>query len=337
MADGRLETQRRARSRCSTERTASDLERVALWLGRPAGYGRSRKRRCPRSAGLHRPRVRSDVDLSRATIRRRTWTQSQVLPRRWLLLKGDGISAGGDIGGASRAGCVRAARSCLSSVGDAATVRAPRSSSPTSVRPPRRLGAGVVVSASRWTPGQVSPSAKLVACRAIGEGSSELDPRRRLIRPGASVSERRCPLRGGRQSRRRFATRVSGRTRLGRVLLRTRPVRLLAKPSRRMAKSLELERSSEEARAGNGSSWRGDFRACSGSCRRYGRPIERRVGIASALSIVALRPRVEVRGFGPESKRVWIEVASLARPADQRGPHVGGNIGVPRSTQPIAR
>jgi hypothetical protein len=125
-AGEQLDSQRRVRSRCSTERTASDLERVALWLGRLAGYGRSRRRRCPRSAGLHRPRIRSDVDCLARRFGRRTWTTRQVLPRRRLLSEGDGISAGGDTGGASRAGCVRAAR-IISRPRAVRLVKAPRS------------------------------------------------------------------------------------------------------------------------------------------------------------------------------------------------------------------
>jgi hypothetical protein len=42
-------------------------------------------------------------------------------------------------------------------------------------------------------------SAELVAGFAMGDGSSEPDPRCQLIRSGASVLVRRCPPSGGRQ------------------------------------------------------------------------------------------------------------------------------------------
>lgn len=79
----------------------------------------------------------------------------------------------------------------LSSSGDAALVRALRSSSPTSVHPPRRLGVGVEVTTSRWSPGQATLSRRSLRAPASGDGSSELEPRRQLTCAGASVSDQR--------------------------------------------------------------------------------------------------------------------------------------------------
>jgi hypothetical protein len=76
----------------------------------------------------------------------------------------------------------------LSSLGFAALVRALRGSSPTSVHPRRHFGVGVEVTASRWSPGPAALSWSSLWVPALGEGSSELEPRRSPIRIGASVS-----------------------------------------------------------------------------------------------------------------------------------------------------
>jgi hypothetical protein len=170
----------------------------------------------------------------------------------------------------------------------------------------------------------------------MGDGSSEPDPRCQSIRSGASVLGRRCSPSGGRPGWRRFVEHASGWTRSGRVLLRTRPVRSLAKPSWGRVKSPDPERSSEWARAGHSSIGReiSEFARV-----RVVAADGRSSGGSAALRRYWLRPRPHSwkRGASAPSGSGLECGRFVVKPADQRGPHVGGNIDVPRSTQPLAR
>jgi hypothetical protein len=141
----------------------------------------------------------------RATTRRCTWTlepgASSKATSLFMLVTGSPPVATPVVRAALVALC---GTNTLSSLGDAALVRALRSSSPTPVHPPRRLGVGVEVTASRWSPGRATLSRISLRAPARGEGSLELEPRRQSIRAGASVSDRRWPLHGGRQGGRRL-------------------------------------------------------------------------------------------------------------------------------------
>lgn len=284
---------------------------MVLWLGRPAGQGRSRKRRCPRSAGLHRPHTRSDVDgLARDDWATHLDTEPGASSKVTSLFSK--VTGSPPVAtSVARAAQVVFGANYLSSVGDAAMVRAPRSSNPTSVHPSRRSGVGAEVSAWRWAPGQATASAALAACSGFGESSSELDPCRRSICPGASVLERRCSPSGGHQGRRHPRRARSG--------LDT------AQGGSSCGPDLFVHWRSRAGEGPKAPSWSGRASGRGpGMARLEGRSPSS-LGFVSSprmaegatgrqrstLSITALRPCAEARGTRPESKRTWIEVVSL--------------------------
>lgn len=118
---------------------------------------------------------------------------------RVILSKGDGISAGGDTGGTSRADCVvRREFSSPGSLGKAGSGKGfARSSSPTSVRSLRRFGVVATASASAdvgWR------RCSLRSSRAVRAGQGFLTATRAtrwFNRLGASASERWRPPHGG--------------------------------------------------------------------------------------------------------------------------------------------
>jgi hypothetical protein len=212
---------------------------------------------------------------------------------------GDGISAGGDTGGCE----LHWLRSCgtivLSSLSDAALVRALRSSNPTSAQPPRcRKVSGWWVAASRRSPRADGVVAKLAAGSASGEGSSELEPRRPRLVFGLDA--------------------VTG------VLLRTRVVGRLGS---RAGEGREPRPGAVErvARAGDSSVGTKGLRAVATDGRWSS-------GLASlAASIAVLRPCGWVWGFGPWLGYVRFEAAS------QRDRLTSGDAAVVTSTCLVAR
>jgi hypothetical protein len=305
------------------------------WAGQPnvnpAGNGRVLRRRVSTGRPL------GPMSTSRATIWRCTWTSSQVLPRRRLLLMVTGSPPV-----ATPVGCEpRWLRLCgvssLSSLGDAALVRAPRSSSPTSVHPQWRFGAAVEVAASRWSPGLATLSRRSPRAPAYGKGSSELEPRRSSIRPGASVSERRWPPHGGLQGRRRLRrARVWAGHGQVRVLLRTRSVGRLRSRAGEGPKAPSWSGRASVLKPGTARLGGGIPSLLGRLRRRCGRPDDQRV-IAACGGDRSLVPMRSGEGH-PPGVRARVDRGCFAvRPTDQRGSHDDGNIGVPRGTWPLVR
>jgi hypothetical protein len=186
--DGRWVTRR------GTRHAQSSLDRAScerFGACGPVVGPTSRRRALPETAELEDGRS-APADSPRATIRRCTWTfepgASSKVTSLFMLVTGSPPVATPVVPAALVALC---GTNTLSSLGFAALVRALRSSSPTPVHPPRRLGVGVDAAASRWSPGRAALSRSSLQAPACGEGSSELEPRRQLIRAGASVSDRR--------------------------------------------------------------------------------------------------------------------------------------------------
>jgi hypothetical protein len=147
------------------------------------------------------------MSTSRATNRRCTWTITPGASSKATssFHHGDGISAGGDTGGASRAGC--AVRHEQPSVlgfrgaGESSSGLEPDVSPPASAF--RRRSGGARLTADTRVGGVV---ARLAAGSRVRRRLFGARAATHAIRAGTSVSKRRWPLRGGHHGRRRFAS-----------------------------------------------------------------------------------------------------------------------------------
>lgn len=252
---------------------------------------------------------------------------------------GDGIAAGGNIGGASRAGCIRGANVLSpSGLGGAGCGLL-------GARARRRLSrSGTSVLVRWWLPAMVVARAGGVvagfaAASALGEGSSELEP----ATPSPSVSAPRCWDGRGRQqwwsrgSGGVCAGVASGWDRLVRVLSRTHTSDCSrGRAGRRPKASCWNGRAgapvSGRARAGRESSGL----ARSASVSLPWKACERRFG--SVLRCRARSCARELRRGASASRHGASGLQGCIRceSADQRGLRGGGNIDVPCGAQPTA-